>query len=192
MSANSIRPELCRLRRQIAEGNDSELWIWVIEDQLACAQRPLRDDPIYGGRRPLPEKAQPLVEAWVERVVASGFRSIISLLEAAQIERYYARGGMNLHKNGLIGFYESSGLRAKGGLLVSADDELKDTLKRTLEQLTPREREVLKQRFGIEVGADVTLAEVAKQFDITRDKIREIERRAREKLGNGDDPEGSA
>lgn len=102
VNANAIRSELCRQRRQIADGNDSELWIWVFRDQLACAQRPLRDDPIYGGRRPLPEKAQPLVEAWVERVVASGFRSIISLLEVAQIERYYARGGMKLHKNGLL------------------------------------------------------------------------------------------
>jgi RNA polymerase primary sigma factor len=69
------------------------------------------------------------------------------------------------------------------------DDELKKDVKRTLDQLTPREREVLKQRFGIDVDANVTLAEVAKQFDITREKIREIERRAREKLGSEDDPD---
>ena len=65
-------------------------------------------------------------------------------------------------------------------------------MKRTLDGLTPREREILKERFGIEVGADVTLAEVAKQFDITRDKIREFERRVREKLVGGSDPEGAA
>jgi RNA polymerase primary sigma factor len=63
-------------------------------------------------------------------------------------------------------------------------------MKRALDGLTPREREILKERFGIEVGADVTLAEVAKQFDITRDKIREFERPAREELGGGSDPEG--
>jgi RNA polymerase primary sigma factor len=77
-------------------------------------------------------------------------------------------------------------------LLVSSDDELKDAVKRTLEELTPREREILKQRFGIEVGADMTLVEVAKQFDVTREKIREIERRAREKRGGGRDPEEAA
>jgi RNA polymerase primary sigma factor len=75
---------------------------------------------------------------------------------------------------------------------MSTDDELRDALKRTVEELTPREREVLKQRFGIEIAADATLAEVAKQFDITRDKIREIERRARERLGGGNDPEEAA
>jgi len=75
---------------------------------------------------------------------------------------------------------------------MSSDYELKDRLKRTLDGLTPREREILKERFGIDVGADVTLAEVTKQFDITREKIREFERRAREKLGGGDDPEGAA
>ena len=75
---------------------------------------------------------------------------------------------------------------------MSSDDELKDALYRALEGLTPHEREILKQRFGIGVGSDVTLADVAKKFGITRDKIREFERRAREKAGGGDDPEGAA
>jgi DNA-directed RNA polymerase sigma subunit (sigma70/sigma32) len=78
-----------------------------------------------------------------------------------------------------------------GDLRVNSDDETKDASNRTLEGLTPREREILTRRFGIEVGANVTLAEVAKQFDIARDKIREFERRAREKAGGGDEPQGA-
>ena len=42
-------------------------------------------------------------------------------------------------------------------------------MKRTLDGLTPREREILKERFGIEVSTGVTLAEVANQFDMTRE-----------------------
>jgi RNA polymerase primary sigma factor len=76
--------------------------------------------------------------------------------------------------------------------MSSDNNSSNDTKKRGLEQLTPREREVLKERFGIEVGADATLAEVAKQFDLTRAKIREIERHARKKLGSDRDPNDSA
>lgn len=93
----SIQAELSRLRTKISSGDETELWMWVLPQQLACAQRPLRDLPPYGGRTPLPLEARPLVQAWVQRVLAGGFRSIISLLEEAQLDRYYVRGGLNLH-----------------------------------------------------------------------------------------------
>jgi DNA-directed RNA polymerase sigma subunit (sigma70/sigma32) len=72
---------------------------------------------------------------------------------------------------------------------VSEDDEFKGLLDRTWEELTPLEREALKKKLGIEDGKDVTLAEITRQFDITRAKIREIEHRVRER--HGDDSEGS-
>ena len=75
---------------------------------------------------------------------------------------------------------------------MNSDDNSNDRLQRVLDDLTPREREVLKKRFGIEVGSDVTLAEVVKQFDLTRERIREVERRARDKRGGGDDPDDAA
>jgi hypothetical protein len=105
-----IRLELCRLRGKICRGDESELWIWVIPNSLACSQRPLRDHYRFGGRNPLPAEARPEVERWVDRVVNAGFLAVISLLEEAQHERYYVRGGLNLHPGGLYGYFESRGL----------------------------------------------------------------------------------
>jgi hypothetical protein len=110
MNRSTIQKELQRIRQQLRGGDESEVWIWVIPSHLACAQRPLRDHPQFGGRSPLPSEARPLVERWVDRFVEAGFRSVISLLEVAQLDRYYVRGGINLHPHGLLGYYESRGL----------------------------------------------------------------------------------
>lgn len=110
MSVSRIRNELRRLRQQIGAGDESELWVWAVPRRLACAQRPLRDHPRFGGRTPLPREARPFVESWVDRVVESGFQSVISLLEVAQLDRYYARGGIDIHPHGLLGYYEARGL----------------------------------------------------------------------------------
>ena len=48
--------------------------------------------------------------------------------------------------------------------------------------LTPREAKVLRMRFGIEMSTDHTLEEVGKQFDVTRERIRQIEAKALRKL----------
>ncbi|MEP7141044.1 MAG: sigma-70 family RNA polymerase sigma factor, partial [Caldimonas sp.] len=51
-----------------------------------------------------------------------------------------------------------------------------------LDSLTPREAKVLRMRFGIEMSTDHTLEEVGKQFDVTRERIRQIEAKAIRKL----------
>ena len=51
-----------------------------------------------------------------------------------------------------------------------------------LEDLTEREAKVLKMRFGIDMPTDHTLEEVGKQFDVTRERIRQIEAKALRKL----------
>jgi len=51
-----------------------------------------------------------------------------------------------------------------------------------LESLTPREAKVLRMRFGIGMNTDHTLEEVGKQFDVTRERIRQIEAKALRKL----------
>ena len=51
-----------------------------------------------------------------------------------------------------------------------------------LEGLTPREAKVLRMRFGINMNTDHTLEEVGKQFDVTRERIRQIEAKALRKL----------
>jgi hypothetical protein len=49
MNEKTIRSGLERIRKQIYRGDESELWVWIIERLLACAQRPLRDHPKFGG-----------------------------------------------------------------------------------------------------------------------------------------------
>ena len=59
---------------------------------------------------------------------------------------------------------------------------LRDVVKDILDSLTPREAKVLRMRFGIEMTSDHTLEEVGKQFDVTRERIRQIEAKALRKL----------
>ena len=59
---------------------------------------------------------------------------------------------------------------------------LKETTGDVLAGLTPREAKVLRMRFGIEMNTDHTLEEVGKQFDVTRERIRQIEAKALRKL----------
>jgi RNA polymerase primary sigma factor len=59
---------------------------------------------------------------------------------------------------------------------------LKEATLEILETLTPREAKVLRMRFGIEMNTDHTLEEVGKQFDVTRERIRQIEAKALRKL----------
>ncbi len=59
---------------------------------------------------------------------------------------------------------------------------LRQTMKDSLNGLTSREAKVLRMRFGIEMNTDHTLEEVGKQFDVTRERIRQIEAKALRKL----------
>jgi len=55
-------------------------------------------------------------------------------------------------------------------------------LKEILDALSPREAKVLRMRFGLEMASDHTLEEVGNQFDVTRERIRQIEAKAMKKL----------
>ncbi|MCL6077659.1 RNA polymerase sigma factor RpoD [Neisseria meningitidis] len=59
---------------------------------------------------------------------------------------------------------------------------LHEVTKEILESLTPREAKVLRMRFGIDMNTDHTLEEVGRQFDVTRERIRQIEAKALRKL----------
>jgi len=59
---------------------------------------------------------------------------------------------------------------------------LRDATSEVLDSLTSREAKVLRMRFGIEMNTDHTLEEVGKQFDVTRERIRQIEAKALRKL----------
>jgi RNA polymerase primary sigma factor len=65
---------------------------------------------------------------------------------------------------------------------AAVNASLRDVCKEILDSLTPREAKVLRMRFGIEMNTDHTLEEVGKQFDVTRERIRQIEAKALRKL----------
>jgi len=65
---------------------------------------------------------------------------------------------------------------------MATAEGLRETTRTILEGLTARESKVLRMRFGIEMNTDHTLEEVGKQFDVTRERIRQIEAKALRKL----------
>ncbi|MBQ9035779.1 MAG: RNA polymerase sigma factor RpoD [Alphaproteobacteria bacterium] len=65
---------------------------------------------------------------------------------------------------------------------MAIHSNLKETCTRILSSLTPREERVLRMRFGIGMNTDHTLEEVGKQFNVTRERIRQIEAKALRKL----------
>ena len=77
-------------------------------------------------------------------------------------------------------FIEDTGTMAPSDAAVYTS--LRDATKEVLDTLTPREAKVLRMRFGIEMNTDHTLEEVGKQFDVTRERIRQIEAKALRKL----------
>jgi RNA polymerase primary sigma factor len=77
-------------------------------------------------------------------------------------------------------FIEDQGTMSPGDAAVYAS--LRGATKDVLDSLTPREAKVLRMRFGIEMNTDHTLEEVGKQFDVTRERIRQIEAKALRKL----------
>ncbi len=103
-----ILAKMWALRERLRRNPDANPIEWIIPDRLAGSQRPLRDHPDYGGRTPLPAEAKPLVVRWVEVVRAAGIRSVISLLEEAQHERYYG-AQLGLYEGGLFGYLAATG-----------------------------------------------------------------------------------
>ncbi len=77
-------------------------------------------------------------------------------------------------------FIEDSSLELP--LESATSESLKSVTNDILSSLTPREAKVLRMRFGIDMNTDHTLEEVGKQFDVTRERIRQIEAKALRKL----------
>src|SRR4029077_4525233 len=65
---------------------------------------------------------------------------------------------------------------------LATNTGLSEATQKILNTLTPREAKVLRMRFGINMNTDHTLEEVGKQFDVTRERIRQIEAKALRKL----------
>ena len=65
---------------------------------------------------------------------------------------------------------------------VAAIQLLKDHVREIIKELSPREQKILEMRFGLEDGVSHTLEEVGQEFGVTRERIRQIEAKALEKI----------
>lgn len=67
---------------------------------------------------------------------------------------------------------------------AAARELLRDYVRQSMEDLSPREQKILEMRFGLTDGVSHTLEEVGKEFDVTRERIRQIEAKALERIQN--------
>ena len=125
------------------------------------------------GRDPTPEEIAEEIHLPVERVNAV-------LRMAQQPVSMQAKVGEGDGDTEFGDFIEDK--EARDPMELTAMNLLRDKLKDVLDTLNPREREVLEQRFGLVDGAGRTLEEVGKQFQVTRERIRQIEAKALRKL----------
>ena len=79
-------------------------------------------------------------------------------------------------------FIEDRGVISPADAVISLD--LADQTRKVLATLTPREQKVLRMRYGIDEKSEHTLEEVGQAFDVTRERIRQIEAKALGKLGH--------
>ena len=125
------------------------------------------------GRDPTPEEIAEEIHLPVERVNA-----VLRLSQ--QPVSMQAKVGESEGDTEFGDFIEDK--EASNPMELTAMHLLRDKLRDVLDTLNPREREVLEQRFGLSDGAGRTLEEVGKQFQVTRERIRQIEAKALRKL----------
>ncbi len=124
------------------------------------------------GREPTPEEIAEEIHLPVERV-----RAVLKM--AQQPISLQAPVG-DSDDTSFGDFIEDKG--ADNPMEMTGISLLKDKIRDVLDTLTERERQVLEQRFGLVDGYSRTLEEVGKQFDVTRERIRQIEAKALRKL----------
>ncbi len=124
------------------------------------------------GREPLPEELAERMELTVEKV-----RKVLKIAK----EPISMEQPMGDDDDSHLGdFIEDQ--RAHAPFDNASSSGLKEATNGILDQLTEREAKVLQMRFGIGMNTDHTLEEVGKQFDVTRERIRQIEAKALRKL----------
>ncbi len=128
------------------------------------------------GRKPLPEEVAKEAGISVEGVK----RILESTNDAARLDNPILDG----EKATLLDFVEDDKHLAPDSAV--AKDSLNDRIRDVLTLLTPREEEIIRLRFGIDKDSTYTLDEIGRRFDLTRERIRQIEKRALEKLAAAD------
>jgi RNA polymerase primary sigma factor len=124
------------------------------------------------GREPTPEEIAAKMELTVEQV-----RHVLRLAKVPiSLETPIGEDG----ESHLGDFIEDK--NAQNPAEAAIESSLKEETRTALEALTPREQKVLRMRFGIGEKSDHTLEEVGREFNVTRERIRQIEAKAIEKL----------
>jgi RNA polymerase primary sigma factor len=124
------------------------------------------------GRKPLPQEIAHLAGISVEGVK----RILESTNDAARLDTPIMDG----EKSTLMDFVADEGSPAPDSAIAKA--ALIKRIREALTLLTDREEEIIRLRFGIDQEATYTLDEIGNMFDLTRERIRQIEKRALEKL----------
>ncbi|MEM7007503.1 MAG: sigma-70 family RNA polymerase sigma factor [Thermodesulfobacteriota bacterium] len=128
------------------------------------------------GRKPLPEEVAEIAGISVEGVK----RILESTNDAARLDTPIMDG----EKTTLLDFISDE--KAPAPDSVMATTALTQEIREALNILTPREEEIIRLRFGIDQDGTYTLDEIGRRFDLTRERIRQIEKRALEKLAEAD------
>jgi RNA polymerase primary sigma factor len=128
------------------------------------------------GRKPFPEEISQKSGISIEGVK----RILESTNDAVHLDSPILDG----EKTTLLDFIPDEGSPTPDSAM--AKDMLVRRIKEALLTLTPRENEIVKMRFGIDQDATYTLDEIGRKFELTRERIRQIEKRALEKLAISD------
>jgi RNA polymerase primary sigma factor len=128
------------------------------------------------GRKPLPEEVAEKAGISVEGVK----RILESTNDAARLDSPILDG----EKTTLLDFVADDDSPAPDSIMAKV--ALTIRIREALSLLTPREEEIVRLRFGIDQEATYTLDEIGKKFDLTRERIRQIEKRALEKMAMSD------
>jgi RNA polymerase primary sigma factor len=124
------------------------------------------------GRAPLPEEIAARLDVPVARV-----RKVMRLVK----EPVSLETPIGEEENSFLGDFIEDG-NAVSPHDAALEASLKEQTERVLQMLTPREERVLRKRFGIGTGVEQTLEQVGEDFDVTRERIRQIEAKALQKL----------
>ncbi|MCC6713147.1 MAG: sigma-70 family RNA polymerase sigma factor [Candidatus Dadabacteria bacterium] len=128
------------------------------------------------GRKPLPEEVAEVAGISVEGVK----RILESTNDAARLDTPILDG----EKTTLLDFISDDKSPAPDSIMAST--ALTHEIRDALNILTPREEEIIRLRFGIDQDCTYTLDEIGRRFDLTRERIRQIEKRALEKLATSE------
>lgn len=128
------------------------------------------------GRKPLPEE--------ISKKAGLSIELVKGILKAANDATSLDSPILNGEKTTLLDFVSDEGSHAPDSALATAS--LKQSLKDALTFLTDREKEIVCLRFGIDQKSTYTLDEIGRRFELTRERIRQIEKAALEKIAQSE------